>query len=399
VQHEHITTDRSLAAFCRDLAGAPSIAFDTEFVSEHSYRPELCLVQVAAGDRLAVIDPQPIEDLKPFWELLAAPGHDTIVHAGREEILFCLDAVGRPPAQLFDVQLAAALVGYEYPAGYGSLMFKLLGRRPNKGETRTDWRRRPLSKSQIEYALDDVRYLEAMSTQLRTKLKRLNRATWLESETADWLQELIAMRASERWWKVSGTSGLSRRNLAVVRELWRWREQEAQRRNCPTRRVLRDDLIIELAKRRTSDPKLIRALRGMERGDLQRLMPQLAAAVQRALDLSEEECPVPLQRESNSQLTVLGQFLSSALSSICRTAELAPSIVGTASDVRDLVAYHLGINDSNGSQPPLLGRGWRAEIVGCLIEDLLAGKLAVRIGDPRSDEPLVFVPCDKPTRD
>ena len=199
--------------------------------------------------------------------MLAAPGHETIVHAGREELLFCLGAAGRPPERLFDVQIAAGLVGFEYPAGYGSLMFKLLGQRLNKGETRTDWRRRPLSTGQIEYALDDVRYLDAMAARLRERLSRLNRDAWLETEMAAWKSDVEATRSDERWWRVSGISGLSRRGLAIVRELWRWREAEAQRRDCPTRRVLRDDLIIELAKRKSDDPKQIRALRGMERGD------------------------------------------------------------------------------------------------------------------------------------
>ena len=129
VDHEHITTDRQLQSFCQLLAAEPAIAFDTEFVSEHSYRPELCLIQVAAGEHLAVIDPQTIDDIAPFWRVLAAAGHDTIVHAGREELLFCLGAVGQPPERLFDVQIAAGLVGFEYPAGYGSLLFKLLGQR------------------------------------------------------------------------------------------------------------------------------------------------------------------------------------------------------------------------------------------------------------------------------
>ena len=303
--------------------------------------------------------------------------------------------MGRLPEQLFDVQIAAGLVGFEYPAGYGSLMFKLLGQRLNKGETRTDWRRRPLSTGQIEYALDDVRYLDEMCNKLRARLEQLGRLSWLDTEMAGWQSDVAATRSGDRWWKVSGTSGLSRRSLAVVRELWRWREREAEKRDWPTRRVLRDDLIIEIAKRRSPDAKQIRALRGMERGDLQKAMPQLAEAVERALALTDEDCPTPLQRESPSQLAVLGQFLSSALGSICRAAELAPSIVGTASDVRDLVAYRLGLEDGNGhTEPPLLGQGWRAEVVGRQIDDLLSGKLAIRIHDPRSDEPLVFEPLD-----
>jgi ribonuclease D len=389
--HEHITTDKQLKQLCHELAAAPSIAFDTEFVSEHTYRPELCLIQVAAGERMVVIDPQSISDVTPFWELLAAPGHETIVHAGREELLFCLASVGKPPTRLFDVQIAAGLVGNEYPAGYGSLLFKLLGTRLNKGETRTDWRRRPLSGSQISYALDDVRYLDALSGKLRGRLEQLRRTDWLEGEMQAWQEDVAATRGDERWWKVSGTSGLSRRNLAVVREVWRWRENEAEKRDCPTRRVLRDDLIIELAKRKSADVKQIRAIRGMERRDLDRAIPQLAAAIKRGLELPEDQLPAPQQRDVPAQLNVLGQFLSTALAGICRAAELAPSMVGTASDVRDLVAFRLGL--TNGDEgPPLLGRGWRAEIVGRMIDDLLAGRVAVRIGDPLAAEPLVFEP-------
>ncbi len=391
VDHEHIATDQQLKQLCHELAAAPSIAFDTEFVSEHTYRPELCLIQVAAGERMVVIDPRSISDITPFWELLAAPGHDTIVHAGREELLFCLASVGKPPTRLFDVQIAAGLVGNEYPAGYGSLLFKLLGTRLNKGETRTDWRKRPLSASQVSYALDDVRYLDALSGKLRGRLEQLGRTAWLEGEMQAWQDDVAATRGDERWWRVSGISGLSRRNLAVVREVWRWRETEAEKRDCPTRRVLRDDLIIELAKRKSADVKQIRAVRGMERRDLDRVIPQLAAAVKRGLELPEDQLPAPQQREVPAQLNVLGQFLSTALAGICRAAELAPSMVGTASDVRDLVAFRLGL--TNGAEgPPLLGRGWRAEIVGRMIDDLLAGRVAVRIGDPLAAEPLVFEP-------
>lgn len=379
--------------FCEYLAGVPLIAFDTEFVSEHTYRPQLCLIQVAAGDRLAVIDPLAVRDVKPFWQALAAEGHDTIVHAGREELLFCLGAVGQRPHQLFDVQIAAGLVGYEYPAGYGSLLSKLVGQRLNKGETRTDWRKRPLSEGQLEYALDDVRYLEEMADKLRAKLSELKRTSWLDAEMQSWMNDVEASRSGERWTRVSGMSSLSRRAMAIVREIWRWRESEAERRDWPVRRVLRDDLIIELAKRRSTDPAHIRSLRGMERGDLQRVLPQLAAAIGRALELTDDECPAPPPRETPAQMTILGQFLGSALTSICRSADVAPSIVGTASDVRDLAAYRLGLTGGNGRhEPPSLGCGWRAEVVGRLIEDLLAGKVAVRIGDPRSDDPLSFEP-------
>jgi ribonuclease D len=385
-----ITTASQLESLCQRLAACESIAFDTEFVSEHTYRPQLCLVQVAAGDELSVIDTLAIDDLTPFWQVLAAPGHETIVHAGREEIGFCLAAVGKPPAQMFDVQLAAGFIGMEFPAGYGNLISKLLGMTPRKGETRTDWRHRPLSDRQIDYALDDVRHLAPLRDKLHARLNELGRLHWFESEMATFINEVDESRRRERWRKVSGSSGLSGRSQAIVRELWQWRDREAARRDCPVRRVLRDDLIVELAKRRSADPKQVRALRGMERGDLQRLLPGLCQAIEIALQAPEDACPGVLRREASPQLNMLGQFLSSALSSICRAAEVAPSLVGTANDVRDLVAYQLGEYEGDERRLPALAQGWRAEVVGQLLDDLLAGKVSIRIRDPRAEQPLAF---------
>ncbi len=385
-----ITSPREFSALCRRLADAGSIAFDTEFVSEDTYRPQLCLVQVACDDELVAIDPLAIGDITEFWEVLAAPGHETIVHAGREELNFCLAAVKQPPARMFDVQIAAGMIGLDFPAGYGNLIFKLLGETPRKGETRTDWRRRPLSDRQIDYALEDVRHLHPLRNKLHARLEELERLHWFETEMADFQEEVANLRNRERWRKVTGSSNLSGRSQAIVRELWLWREGEAERRNCPVRRVLRDDLIVEMAKRRSAEPKQIRAIRGMDRGDLQRHVPALSQAIAKALAEPEATCPTTVRREASPQLAMLGQFLSSALSSICRAAEVAPSMVGTPNDVRDLIAYQLGEYESNDGQPPSLAQGWRAEVVGQLLDDLLAGKVSIRIRDPKSEQPLAF---------
>ncbi len=387
MSYEQINTPAELVEFSAQLAGAEWIAFDTEFVSEDTYRSDLCLIQVAVGERLAVIDPLTTGDTMSFWEAIASGDHETIVHAGREELGFCLNATGRRPRRLFDIQIAAGMVGYEYPAGYGSLLSKLLGEKPQKGETRTDWRRRPLSPQQIDYALDDVRYLAPMRNRLHGKLESLGRVEWMHTEMTAWQDDVERSRSAERWRRVSGINGLPARSLAIVRELWRWRDTEASRRNSPVRRVLRDDLIVEMAKRRSADPKQIRAIRGLERGDLLRMLPQISQHIELALQLSESELPQSDRRETPNQINLLGQFLSSALTSICRSANIAPSIVGTASDVRDLIAFRLGYS---GDEAPALAQGWRAQIVGQVIDDLLQGKLSIRIADPASDEPLVF---------
>jgi ribonuclease D len=319
--------------------------------------------------------------------VLAQPGHQTVVHAGREELGFSLKAIGRRPANLFDVQIAAGLVGDEFPAGYAALVVRLLRKSMHKGETRTDWRRRPLTKQQLEYSLDDVTHLIPLRDKLQQRLSQLGRIAWMETEMAKFQDEVEAARIRERWWRISGISGLSPRSLGVAREIWRWREAEAERRDVPPRQVLRDDLLVELAKRRSADMHQIRVVRGMERRELQNMLPRIAEHIQRALDLPPEELPHSERREVPSQINVLGQFLSTALTSLCRSKELAPAMVGTASDVRDLVAYRLGFADG---EPPVLAQGWRAEVVGTLIDDLLAGKLSIRITDPLSDHPLTF---------
>jgi ribonuclease D len=388
VQYRNITNDEELQQYCRELADHPTAAFDTEFVSEHTFRPVLCLIQVAAEGELAVIDPLSIDDLTPFWNTLAAEGRTTIVHSGRSEAEFSVHSIGCPPAGLFDVQIAAGLIGVEYPAGYGNLLSKVLGLRVKKHETRTDWQRRPLSKKQIEYALLDALHLEPLHETLKKRLAELGRLEWMEEEMTTWKADLEKALSHERWRRVSGNSGLDARALAILRELYQWREREAHRRNQPARRVLRDDLLIELAKRGTADPKQIQAVRGMERGDLMRRLDALSACITKALELPEEDCPQKIALDQMPQLSVLGQFLFAALGSLCRESQLAPALVGTPSDIRELIAQRT--HQVKSKKTSRLAKGWRAHFVGELFEELLEGKIAVRVTAPAEESPLSF---------
>jgi ribonuclease D len=392
VSHETINSPAQLAALCARLAGADCIGIDTEFVSEDTFRPELCLIQLATRDELAVIDPYRVGDLTSFWRALAQGSHTTIVHAAREEVSFAFSACGEPLANVFDTQLAAGFCSAEYPSSYGSVVTRFLNARPAKGEQRTDWRRRPLSAEQIDYALEDVRYLLPLHETIHARLKRLERLDWLAEETERWLADLRDARERPRWRRVSGLGNLSPRNLAIVRELWMWRRAEAERRDIPVRRVLRDDLIVELAKRKSDNIERIRAVRGMHRGMRREMLEELASCVRRGLAAPLDDIERPSHEAMPSQLNLLGQFLSPALSSICRSANVATSLAGTATDVRELIAYRLGFGSSSAEEPPLLATGWRAELVGHLIEDLLAGKKSIRIEDPLSEHPLAFDP-------
>jgi ribonuclease D len=390
VTYESIISPAQLADLCGRLARTDRIGIDTEFVSEDTFRPELCLVQVATANDLAVIDPFKAGDLTPFWTMLADSDHVTIVHAAREELNFALNAVRRAPARLFDTQLAGGFCSPEYPASYGSVVTRFLNARPAKGEQRTDWRRRPLTEEQIDYALEDVRYLLPLYDALQKKLKKLNRLGWLAEEMERWLAEVHDSRDRPRWRRVSGVGNLAPRCLAIVRELYMWRRAEAEKRNVPPRRILRDDLMVELAKRKSDDVERIREVRGMHRGMKPQLLQELAGCIRRGMEASLADLEREPRESMPSQLNLLGQFLSPALSSICRSANVATSLAGTATDVRDLIAFRLGFAGADNNGPPLLATGWRAELVGHLIEELISGKKSIRIEDPLSEHPLAF---------
>lgn len=389
--YDLITTSSQLAALVERLARHSHVAFDTEFVSEHTYRSQLCLIQVAAPDTLAVIDTLKVPELDPFWRLLTEPGRTTVVHAGREEMGFILHAIKARPSSLFDVQVASGLVDHDYPAGYASIVRRFLNLPTNKGETRTDWRQRPLTPAQLEYALDDVRHLEQLWRKLDGKLAASGRTDWMRDEMQAWQNDVEESFIRKRWRRVSGLSGLSRRELAIARELWHWRDSVAESRDMPPKRVLRDDLLVELCKRKSADERQISAIRGMQRSDLRHILGGLSEAIRRGLELPEEECPGgERHRAPPPQLAMLGQFLATAVAGVCRQMHLAPALVGTSSDMRDLLAYKLGYFDDEDDRPPLLATGWRADVVGALVDDLLAGRASLRIGDVRSHDPLVI---------
>jgi ribonuclease D len=393
VEYDFISNQRDLNRFCRTVGDASSIGFDTEFVSEDRYRPELCLVQVAVAGRFAVIDPLVVKDMTPFWELLAAEGRETIVHAGRQELCFCLEATGKRPTCLFDTQIAAGLIGLEYPAAYSTLLQKMLNKTLGKAETRTDWRRRPLSERQIEYAVLDVMHLEPLRHVLAQQIQALGRTDWLRDEMEQWQSQIEQAEYSERWRRMAGLSGLSPKSLAIVRELWLWRDAEAKRIDRPPRRILRDDLLVEVAKRGLADLGALKLLRGMNHRDKHRYLASVSTCVERATKMPPDQWPRTLRRKaSRPRLNLLGQFLATALSSVCHAQQISPSLVGTVDDVRDLIAWHLKLDGHSEGQPPSLACGWRCEVVGRTIEDVLSGKLAIRVGDALGDHPLNFEP-------
>jgi ribonuclease D len=382
-----VTQPEELAACCAYLETCPQIGFDTEFVGEDTYHPRLCLIQVATSERLILIDPLSVGPLDAFWRLIVDPGRVVVVHAGREEVRLCRLWAGQTPGNLFDLQLAAGLVGLAYPLGHAALVNQVLKIQLAKGETLTEWRDRPLTPAQIRYAYDDVRHLLALWERLSARLQKLGRCAWAREEFAR-LATAAAPEdpVGERWRKLRGLGSLDRRRLAVVRELYTWREEAAARTNRPARTLVRDDLLVEIAKRNPSRERDLHVVRGLPRRDLDAIVE----AVARARALSPEHLPEPMERDQDPpQVALVTSVLTAVLGDLSARRHLAPNLVASTADVRLLVRARV----ANAPPPPasLLTHGWRAEHV---LPDLLAvldGRRGVRVRNPRAEAPFAYL--------
>jgi ribonuclease D len=318
------------------------------------------------------------------------------VHGGQAEIRFCLLNAGRPPRNIVDVQLAEGLRSRSYPLAYSAIVARVLDRRVHAKETRTEWRRRPLSDQQIEYALDDVRYLLEIWQRQRKSLASLGRLEWAEAEFRRLIGDEESALARAGWERLPGIHKLSRRELAVARELCAWRVRAANERNQPLRRILRDDLIIELARRHPLTVKDLLATRDMQRPGYKRAAPELLKCIERGLAVPEAELPAPPSdvdtgdRRGDEQ--VIGQLLGLALANRCVELNVARSLVATSADLRHLVRWH--VYGEKDGPVPRLSAGWRAKVCGQLLEDVLDGKISIRVADPESDHPLKFERSD-----
>jgi ribonuclease D len=382
-----ITEQAEFDELCAHIRESGIVAFDTEFISESTYRPQLCLVQLATRDRCVAVDPFEL-DLTEWWEIMLDDETTIVAHAAREEARFCMTNTGQLPQKIIDVQLAEGLRSTSYPLSYERLIGRVMGKALNATETRTDWQRRPLTDRQIEYALDDVRYLLDVWDRQRRTLESRNRLGWATEEFGRLLVDMKAERSGENWVRLSGVRRLNPKQLAVARELYTWREEESDRRDSPIRRVLRDDLLIDLAKRQPQSESELLNSRDMNRSNFRRSARGIVECVKRALALPKGEHPPKFTREkSGNEDPVIGKLLALSLANRCAEQNLSAGLVGTSSDLREFVSWH---NAGRNGNPPRLATGWRGEICGDLLSDVLDGKVSVRVGDASSDHPLVF---------
>lgn len=380
-----ITDSAELARFCARQSAASYIAIDTEFMRDRTYWPKLCLVQIAGPEETAAIDTLvPNLDLTPLFELLANPAVVKVFHAARQDIEIFFHLTGRIPTPIVDTQVAAMVCGFGDAVSYENLAAKLAGARIDKSSRFTDWSHRPLTDKQLQYALSDVTHLRPAYEKLQRRMEKTGRAHWV-AEEMEVLTDPATYRLDPREaWRRLKTRSENRRFLAVLREVAAWREEEAQQRDLPRNRILKDESVIEIASHAPTTVEELARTRGMQRGFAEGRMGQgILAAVRRGLAVPESEAPQPEPRqELPAGLGPVVDLLRVLLKTKCEMHDVAQKLVASADDLAMIAA------DDHADVPALTG--WRREMFG---EDALAlkhGRLALTADGKR----IRIVPLD-----
>ncbi len=366
---------RELAAEVRDHA---RVGLDTEFIAERTYSPQLELLQLALGESTAVIDCRAAGSLDALLEALLEPAIEKVVHAGVQDLDLIFQLTGRVMRPVFDTQVAAAMVGFGAQPGYAALVERVLHVSLAKSETLTDWSRRPLSRRQIAYAHDDVRYLLPLRDHLSERLRQLGREAWLREELRR-LEDAATYRRpdpQEAYLRVRGHRLLRGQSLAVLRALAAWREREAQARNKPRAAILADDLLVELARRLPRQQEDLRALRGQFGRAVSRHAEGILRAVAEGLEVPPERWPAPAAGRGRFEPPGgIVEVLQAALRRCAEEVQISPTLIGTAADLHALVGHVLG---AKTGEVRLLC-GWRYEVAGRKLLAVLQGEVAVRV--------------------
>jgi len=371
-QSDLITDTAALDAFCSRLRGASFITVDTEFMREKTYWPQLCLVQVGGPEEARAIDPlAPDIDLAPLFDLMRDTSILKVFHAARQDLEIFYNLMGGFPEPLFDTQVAAMVCGFGDSVGYETLATKLAKAHIDKSMRFTDWARRPLTDKQIRYALSDVTHLRVVYEKLARRLERDNRAHWLNEEMAILTNPDVYRVDPENAWKRLKTRTKTPRFLGIVQELAAWREIEAQTKDIPRQRVLRDETLLEIAAHAPQTAEALERTRGFSKGQAEgRIGKAILEAVERGRGLSEDQLPQPpARRDIPPGIGPITDLLKVLLKMRCEENDVAQKLVANADDL-ELIAM-------DDDAPVAALKGWRRELFGADALHLKHGRLAL----------------------
>ena len=371
----YIANQEDLEAFAKRAMRSSVLAIDTEFLREKTYYAKLCLLQLATDDETAIVDPFEVEDLRVLAPLLENESVVKLFHAGGQDLEILLREVGVLPRPLFDTQVAAALLGHTQQIGYAALVHAECGVTLKKIDSFTDWSRRPLSDSQLEYAADDVAYLPRMYERMRAQLVELGRLAWLDRDFEDLADpKRYATNERERYRRLKRVSQLSRRQLAAAREVAAWRELEAQRRDVPRKWVVTDEQIVEACKREARTIDELFMVRGMSDRLSTKDARCVVALMSSALDAPPDAWPEPDRCGKNEP------NVDAELDLMCALVRLRAKQNGVAfptlASHDDLARVARGYREGVD-----LLRGWRRAIVGEELLRLLEGQIALSLSN------------------
>lgn len=368
-----ITTTDDLAQACARLGNSPYVTVDTEFLRESTYFPQLCVLQLASPDEAVVVDALADGlDLKPFFDLMANENVMKVFHAARQDIEIVWHRAGLIPHPIFDTQVAAMVLGYGDSISYDQLVLRITGDTIDKSNRFTDWTRRPLSKAQIDYAVSDVTHLRDVYRRLSADLEKRGRSEWLREEMDILTSPETYRMDPENAWQRLRTRVRKPKELAVLIEIAAWREREAKARDVPRGRILKDEVVADIAVQAPTTIERLSALRslpkGFERSKWGQDIPDL---VKKALARDPRTLPVIERAKPAANGAAVVELLKVLLRMTSERHAVASKVIATVDDLEKIAA------DDRADVPAL--KGWRRELFGEKALALKAGRLALAI--------------------
>ncbi len=374
---ELINSPAGLREFLDHIQNERAFAFDTEFIGEETFYPKICLVQLATSKRVALIDPVEfsVANLAPLWEAVCSDGLTTIVHAGGQDIDAAQRAAGKQADNVVDTQIAAAFLGMPWPVSLGNVVHGLSGHRLHKAHTLTDWDQRPLTKSQLAYAADDVRYLPLVWNLQQEQLSKTGRIDWAAEESRESLRTSEEFNPESQVRRAARGLGFRPRVMTILRELVVFRYQQAKSLNVPPRTLLPDGPLLELARGRYSNPSELSEIRGLSRTVAQDHGDAILRTIEEARGLPLDRDRIWTAPEESAEDRTKIDALWSILTMRCISMGLSTGMVLTRAE---LSRWYLA---RAGGEATLFPTGsWRDEAIGSWLREFLEGKETLRLG-------------------
>jgi len=377
-QPHYIDTPEQLSEFCSTIKNAPWLAIDTEFQREKTYRSILALIQIATPNIVAIIDPIAC-DINPLLDILFDKNILKIFHAARQDQEIFYDLRGEPLAPVFDTQIAAPILGYPEQAGYARLVDDILGVQLSKAHSRTDWLRRPLSEEQITYAADDVIYLAKLYPLLENQLKEKDRLNWLAPAFADLCKSSLYANPPELAWKrMRAAKRLKGGALSALQKLAEWRETLAQQKNIPRGWLIKDDILIEVAKLKPTNISSLSSIRGISDKFTYKFGDTIISIIANAIE--KKPAPQDAQKKSkkvSEKEEALADLLMAQVRLKAAVANVNPTSLTSRKELLQLIQGQRDIELLSDWRNEMVGKDLIATLNGCNDFNVISGELVI----------------------